>query len=183
MRVNWVYSADYQLGTECAIEQIKKIGPSWGSWRTWRDCGTDNVICHDLGRAKALIGRAFQAVCNFYVPRQCYQDLGRPLGVKLYDGQFDLDLDHMEDIVAMHLTSQCSDLVLLAGFVLCLKPTDDAFLTHKLVNYHGLVRSVIANNPMVQWVVVDHVPDLDEAYRSLENLSCDTMDNVLQLLK
>lgn len=182
MRVNWVYTDTYQLSPEHDIDRIKKVGPSWGSWQTWRSCSTDNVLCHDLARAKSLIGRAFQAVCNFYVPRSFYQDLGRPVGVKLYDGQFDLEMEHVEDIVAMHLASQCSDIVLLAGFSLRINQVADPLEAHKIRNYHGLVRSIIFNSPTVQWVAVDHTSDIDPAYESLENLSCDHMVNVLTLL-
>lgn len=182
MRVNWVFAHDYVLPPELDIERIKRVGASWGSWTTWRGCSTDNVICNEFGRAKSLIARAFQAVCNFYVPRHLYQDLARPLGVKLYDGDFSLNTDHIEDIVAMHLASQHSDIVLLVGFSLFVSPTSDALDTHKIKNYHGMIRSVIANSNEVQWVAVDHTADLDSAYAALENITCDQMDNVLNLL-
>ena len=90
MRINWIFADDLVLDPTIDVDQIKNIGATWGSWRTWRGCGTDNVLCHDRSRATELLGRAFQAVCNFHVPKKHYQDLGRPLGVKLYDGDFDI---------------------------------------------------------------------------------------------
>lgn len=182
MRVNWVFAHDYDLPPEIDSEDIKRVGASWGSWTTWRGCNTDNVICNEFARAKSLISRAFQAVCNFYVPRHLYQDLSRPLGVKLYDGDFSLETDHIEDIVAMHLASESSDIVLLVGFRLFLTPASDAYANHKIKNYHGMIRSVIANSSDVQWVVVDHDQKLDTAYLALDNITCDRMENVLKLL-
>jgi hypothetical protein len=183
MRINWIFADDLVLDPTIDVDQIKNIGATWGSWRTWRGCGTDNVLCHDLGRATELLGRAFQAVCNFHVPKKHYQDLGRPLGVKLYDGDFDIEVDHVEEIVAMHLVSVVSDIVLMMGFDLG-TPTasPDRFVTHKITNYHGLVHSRIKGSPDVQWVLVDHAQDLAKSYQSLPNLTCDKMSNVLQLL-
>lgn len=183
MRVNWVFAHRHQLDPTIDIDTIKGIGPSWGSWRTWRSCNTENVICHDRAKAQELIGRAFQSVCNFYIPKKYYQDLNRPVGVKLYDGDFVQELDHLEDVVAMHLVSNISDIVLLGGFDFSTLPqVADQFEQHKLRNYHGLIRSVIAANETVQWVAVDHPPELDKAYQNLPNLTCDSMSNVLQLL-
>ena len=183
MRVNWVFADGYQLDPAVDITSVKGIGPTWGSWRTWRSCGTDNVICHDRGKAQELIKRAFQAVCNFHIPKKHYQDVGRPTGVKLYEGDFTQELDHIEDIIAMHLVAGASDIVLLVGFNLApLTAPEDPFEQHKLRNYHGLIRSMIASDEVVQWVAVDHPAELDKAYQNLPNLTCDSMSNVLQLL-
>lgn len=183
MRVNWIFADSYQNGPAVDIELIKSIGSTWGSWRTWRSCNTENVICHDRAKAQELIGRAFQAVCNFYVPKKHYQDLNRPVGVKLYDGDFTQELDHLEDIISMHLVAGVSDIVLLVGFNFGTPAaTDDQFEQHKLRNYHGLMRSTIVNSETVQWVAVDHPAEMDKAYQNLPNLTCDTMKNVLQLL-
>jgi hypothetical protein len=183
MRINWIFSAVYNPPPEIDLERIKSIGPTWSSWRSWRSCQSDNVICHDMTQCKILLNRAFQAVCNFYLPRAYYQDLGRPLGVKLYDGDYKAELDNLEDIVAMHLVADSSDIVLMCGFDLA-KPeiTDDRYDKHKMVNRHGLLYQTIQSNPKVQWVLVDHDRKLDKAYENLDNLTCDTMDNALQLL-
>lgn len=183
MRVNWIFADGYQLDPSVSIEQIKSVGSTWGSWRTWRGCGTDNVICHDRAKCIDLISRAFQAVCNFHVPKSYYQDLNRPMGVRLYEGDFNMDIDHHEDIVAMNLVANVSDIVLLVGFDFSLgNPPTDKFEQHKIQNYHGLIRSVINSNQTVQWVLVDHPAKLDKAYQNLPNLTCDSMANALQLL-
>ena len=183
MRINWVVAAGYDMDPAVDIDEIKAIGPIWGSWRTWRGCQTDNVICNDLAKSRELIGRAFQAVCNFYLPKHFYQDLNRPVGVKLYDGEYLQELDDIEDIIAGHMAAAASDIVLLLGFDLA-KPetTTDRLVRHRLTNRHGLLHSMVKTNQTVQWVVVDHTKDLDESYQQLPNLTCDTMANVLHLL-
>ena len=183
MRINWIFASNYQLDPAISIDAVKAVGATWGSWRTWRNCGTDNVICHDRAKCLELINRAFQAVCNFYVPKSYYEDLNRPMGVKLYDGDFQHDIDHHEDIVSLHLVAGVSDIVLLVGFDLAeISPPEDKFEQVKLRNYHGLIRSAINNNQNTQWVAVDHPAELDKAYQNLPNLTCDTMENALQLL-
>jgi hypothetical protein len=183
MRINWIFADGYHLDPGRDPDQIKSIGPAWGSWRTWRSCGTDNVICHDFGKARELVSRAFHAVCNFYVPNKHFADLGRPIGARLYEGEFKHDLDHLEDIVAMHLVSTTSDIVLLVGFDLKPIPVDlDQHGLIKIKNYYGLVRSIIAADPAVQWVLVDHSNSIDPVFGDLPNLTCDEFDNVLKLL-
>jgi hypothetical protein len=183
MRVNWVLSSEYRIDPTIDPDHLKMIGPIWGSWRTWRSCSTDNVICYDFSKAQELLARAFQSVCNFYVPRKYYQDLGRPLGVKLYDGEFSHEVDYPEDIVSMHLASGTSDIVLLLGFDFSTPNfPEDKMATHKLKNWHGLIRSIISADQTIQWAAVDHQTDLDNSYQILPNFTCDTMENALKLL-
>jgi hypothetical protein len=183
MRINWVFAEGYQLDPAVEIESIKAVGPSWGSWRTWRACATDNVICHDVVKARELLQRAFHAVCNFYLPQKSFADLGRPGHVQLYDGDYTQEVISIENIISVHLAASQSDIVLLVGFDL--RPLElpaDRMQQHRIKNYHGLLRSAMSNNAQTQWVMIDHGPDLDDAYRKLPNLTCDSMQNTLQLL-
>ena len=183
MRVNWAVATGYDPDPNVNIDRIKSIGPIWGSWQTWRACGTDNVICHSGSKARELLDRAFQAVCNFYLPRSEYEFLKRPVGVKLYDGSYQQEVQAIEDIVTLHLCAATSDIVLMLGYDLGSMP-DDLFRLdqHRMINQHGLIRSAIVGSGQTQWVVVDHPRDLDKAYQNLPNLTCDTMANVLNLL-
>lgn len=183
MNISWVVSSTYQVDPLIEIESLKNVGPIWGSWHTWRNCGTDNVICHDRSKCKELLDRNFQTMCNLHMPMEHYQFLGRPEGIKLYKGDYAQQLDGIEDIVAMHLASQQNDLILMLGFNLFL-PTDvqDRFDTHKIRNRHGLIRGAIQSTPQVQWVCLDHEKDLDKAYQNLPNLSKDTLSNVFNML-
>jgi hypothetical protein len=183
MRINSVYASSYTPGATLSPTKIKDIGPTWGSWKTWQSCDTDNVVCHDLARARALLKRALQSVCNFYVPEILYQDLDRPMGVRWYQGDFRENCHDIEDIIAMHLSSAQSDLVLLLGFDLTIPGMiEDRLEQHRVRNRMGLLRSCIQNNSSVQWVLVDHPATPDKAFAALPNLTCDSASNVLQLL-
>lgn len=183
MRVNWAVAKGYTIDPTVNVDKIKSIGPMWGSWQTWRSCATDNVICHSSSKARELLDRAFQAVCNFYVPRSEYEFLQRPVGVKLYEGSYREEVDDIEDIVALHLAGAVSDIVLMLGYDLGVLPdTEDRLERHRLTNRHGLMRSAIAGSAQTQWVAVDHHRNLDKAYQTITNLTCDTMESVLQLL-
>ena len=91
MNITWVVATGYQIDPVVDITDFKNIGPIWGSWSTWRSCGTDNVVCHDLSKARELVQREFQKNCNFYTQEHHHQDLGRPTGVRYYGGKFDQD--------------------------------------------------------------------------------------------
>ena len=112
MRITWVLADATELDPTQNMSELKLIGSTWGSWRTWRAYGTDNVICHDFKKASELLKRAFQAVCNFYIPNENYAPLDQPMGVHLYEGSFVHDLERQEEIVALHLAASVSDIVL-----------------------------------------------------------------------
>ena len=184
MQINTVFSASYNPGPEIDIAVLKDIGPTWGSWRSWRACLTDNVVCYENSRARQMLERNFQNLCNLYISKASYQDLGRPQGVKLYDGNYIETVVDLEDIITMHLVAPISNIVLLFGFDFTTPETpDDVFKRHQIQNRHGLQRQAIASNPEIQWVLVDHFNDIDKNYKELINLTCDKMKNVLHLLK
>jgi hypothetical protein len=183
MNINWVVANNYLLDPTIDIDKIKSCGSVWGGWQTWRSCGTDNVICHDMSKASELVKRAFHAVCNFYIPNSIYKDIGRPAGVKIYEGEFVHDVDHQEQIVAMHLTAGISDIVLLLGFDFS-EPviSTDKLHAHRAHNYRSLIKQAIKDHPEVQWVAVDHDQDFRKDLLELDNLTKDTLDNVIGML-
>ena len=183
MRITWVLADETVLSPGQDIAQLKMIGSTWGSWRTWRAYGTDNVICHDVKKASELLKRAFQAVCNFYLPNEHYALLDRPMGVQLYQGAFVHDVVRQEEIVALHLAVSQSDIVLLLGFD-CSEsdPKTDRLEAHQEQHYQGLFRQVILDNPEKQWVLIDHDADIREGLQDLPNLTKDVMSNALTLL-
>lgn len=183
MIINWVAAEGYNLDPAIDVESIKNIGPVWGSWSTWRSCSTDNVICSNRSKATDLIKRAFQKNCNFYIPEQFNQELGRPDGIKLFGGNFNEEVTSLDDIISMHLASQTGEIVLLLGFNFTpiIGPTQ-VFDQHKIKNYYGLTRSLFSAKTDIQWVLVDHPTKLDKHFQDLPNLTCDSLGNVLQLL-
>lgn len=180
MNINWVLANTVQIDPAIDINRLKEVGSFWGGWRTWRSCQTDNVVCHDMAKAKELIDRSFQTACNFYIPNSVYVALDRPVGVKLYQGDFVHDVENHEDIVAMHLATTNSDIVLLMGYDFGPQPKlEDKLAEHRAHNYRSLTRQVIVDYPNVQWVVIDHPGEFREDLRSLPNLGKDTLNNIL----
>jgi hypothetical protein len=183
MKISWIFSENVKLDPMVDLARIKEIGPIWGSWTTWRACQTDNVICNDIKKATELIKRAFHSVCNFYIPSACYQTLDRPPAVKIYEGEFKHEVDNQEEIVAMHLAAMDSEIVLLLGFDFSARdPLADKLLEHRVRNYEGLTKQAMAANPQVQWVVIDHPGEFRKDLSELDNLTQDSLDNVIGML-
>jgi hypothetical protein len=183
MKVSWVFGDRTVLDPTVDLNQIKNVGPVWGSWRTWRACHTDNVICHDLKKAQELMQREFYAKCNFYVPESMWTELERPPGVKLYQGDFVHDVPAKEEIIAMHLASVDSDIVLLMGMDFSAQATlPDRLQEHQSQNYRGLTKQIMIDCPEIQWVAVDHAGEFRKDLLMLDNLTKDSLDNVFDML-
>jgi hypothetical protein len=183
MNISWVLADSTIADPTLEINELKNLGAFWGSWRTWRAFQTDNVICHDQRKADELVKREFQKNCNFYIPNSIYASIGRPQGVRLYEGAFVHDVDHEEEIVAMHLAATTSEIVLLFGFDLTELPsTSDRLIAHRAQHRRNHIHQAIKQYDQIQWVVVDHVEELDPALTKLPNLVTDTMQAVLALV-
>jgi len=183
MNISWVLANGLIPDPELDLQTLKEIGPFWGGWQTWRSCGTDNVICNDFDRAQSLLARKFNQGCNLYIPNTIYQNLDRPPQVKLYDGTTELDLENKEEIIAMHLSASQSDIILLLGFDW--RPVEknpDRLLEHRAQNYRNLIKQAIAEHSTVQWVLIDHLPELMLELKDLPNLTQDTVANVIKIL-
>lgn len=182
MNINWVLATDLDLDPTINISRLKDVGSIWGSWRTWRSCQTDNVICNDLVKARELVQRQFQNSCNFYVPRSMFVELERPTGVNVYEGQFNFELTNPDDVVAMHLAASKADVILLLGFDLGERTKlPDPYQEHLVNNYRTAVKHTILDNPNVQWVLIDHNKKLDKPFSKLENLTQDTIETAFSL--
>lgn len=180
MKITWSLADSAHLNPSIDIDTIKNIGPLWGGVQTWREWSTDNVVCHDLHRARDLVTRQFHTRCNMYLPASVFQELDRPSGVKLYNGEFHQAVDNPDDIVSMHLAASGSDIVLLVGFDLAGKNLDhDKLAKHKWHNYKHYIKHIILGNPTVQWVLLDQVAEIDKDLEDLPNLLFDKLDNVL----
>jgi len=182
MKISWVLADSVVLDPTQDITILKNVGAFWGSWRTWRSCQTDNVICHAQSKAVELLRRNFQNYCNFYIPNSVYQSIDCPEGVKLYQGDFVHDVIQQEEIVAVHLAATTSDIVLLLGFDLTeLSPNLDRLKTHQALHHRNLISQAIKDYQQVQWVVIDHAGPLDPNLTNLPNISTDSLQSVLAL--
>ena len=184
VRVSWVLAASVVNRRDWGRypELMKSIAPIWGSWKTWLDFSTDNVVCHDLDKSRELINKAFHAVCNFHVYREHHEQLGQPTRVQVYDGSYHVMIPDIEDVVSMHLAASRSDMVLLLGFDFArIMASSDTEQDKLMRDRKGLLRGVVTNTN-VQWVAIDHDTVPDPAFTNLSNFTRDTMDNVLRLL-
>ena len=184
MNIQWILADNLILDPDIDIDRMKSAGAFWGSWKTWRPYNTDNVVCHDISKAQELIKRAFQANCNFYIANSTYLTLGRPQGVKLYEGDFmGHNVKNQDELVAMNLAASICDVVLLMGFNWENPPsTADKIEEVKANNYLGLVHQAIKSTPHVQWILIDHTADIRQDLLTLPNLEQDTFENVLAIL-
>ena len=182
MNISWVIADSAELDPTQNIDALKKLGPIWGSWRTWRAYQTDNVVCHNQVKADELVKRKFQERCNFYIPDSVNVSLGRPAGVRLYAGDFVHDVIRQEEIVALLLAATTSDIVLLLGWDLTkLKSNLDKLESNQAQHHRNLFHQAVKDYGQTQWVVVDHPEPLAPSLQVLENLVTDTMDTVLAL--
>ena len=183
VNIAWVVTADHDFGVGADLSVYHDIGPVWGSWASWRACGTHNVICHEHARCQELLQRGLHQQCNFFMPQQHYASLGRPQGVQLYDGDYKQDTLGLEDVIACHLASSAADLVLMMGFDFRKpEPMEDRLAAHRLRNRLGLLRQHMVNTDHVQWVLVDHPGKPDRAFRDLANVTQERLENVIAML-
>lgn len=182
MNISWALADTVELDPTQDVDRFKRIGPFWGSWRTWRACQTDNVICHELSKATELVKRDFQKQCNFYIPNAVYTNMERPSGVKLYAGEFVHDVIRQEEIVGLHLAATTSNIVLLLGWDLTeLTATPDRLISNQMQHHRNMVRQSFITYDQIQWVIVDHPGDLDPNIANLDNVVTDNLQNVLAL--
>jgi len=177
MNINWIVSNSAQLDPTTDLTQLKEIGSIWGSWQTWTNYQTDNVICHNGAKAQQLIENNFPTLCNFYIPNGLYVILDNPVGVHTYGGDFAHEVDQQDEIVAMHLSAAASDVVLLIGF-----DWHTVIDDQRHINYRNLVQQAIAQNTQTQWVLIDHPKTVWSELSNLENLTKDTLDSVIKQL-
>jgi hypothetical protein len=183
MNVCWVLSQDIPKGF-VKYEVLTSVGPIWGPLSKWREYQSDNTVCYDLREAKQMINRAFHAVTHFYVPKDQYIDLGRPVGVRLFEGEFkDNAVANKEDIILMNLVSSSNDIVLMLGFNLSpVSKNLDAIEQRFEKAYRHNIKTIIKDNPNTQFVLVNYEDELAENFEDLDNLTIDTVDSVVDLL-
>lgn len=176
MNINWVLADRIDLDPIIDIGQLKAIGSFWGGWKTWRGCQTDNVICHNGAQAQQLVANNFQAYCNLYVPNSLHMILDLPPNVHAYEGTLSHDIEHPDELVAMHLVATVSDIVLLLGFDWTNINSDQ-----REIDYRGLVAATMANNPDTQWVLLDQTGPVRTELTKMPNFTQDTLPNVLKM--
>ena len=174
MKIAWLFSENTDLGPQVNVKELHNLAPIWGGWRTWRGYGTDNVVCYDANQAQALLEQDYQKVCNLYIHQTAWEKANNPVGIRAFGGEFSIDVEHPDDIVCMHLAASQNQIVLMVGFSLDQK--------QPVTPYVELIAQSVKTNPETQWVLIDHVKELSAPFANLKNITCDNMDNVLNLL-
>lgn len=173
MKIAWLFSENTDLGPRVDIDQLRDLAPIWGSWRTWRSYGTDNVICYNSTQARQLLEQEYQKVCNLYIHQTVWEELGKPLNTRCFGGEFPHSFEFADDVVAMHLAAAVNDIVLMIGFKLDSAQPNSPYL--------DFVAQTVQTTK-TQWVLIDHNSKLSNSFAGLKNITCDKLQNVLQLL-
>lgn len=177
MNISWVFGDDVKIAYQKDLWTIKSVGPTWGSWRGWRYTNTDNVVCADPVKAQELLGTRFYQNCNLYLPDSFRRDTEWPREVRVFGGEFPVEVDRKEEAISLYLAGSISDIVLLYGWHL-----DAASWQARDEYSRGFILHTL-ETLSVQWVVVDHPGELDPEIRDLPNLSQDTLAQVAALMK
>jgi hypothetical protein len=175
MNVSWVLAEHAILPANVSASTLNSVAPVWSSWRHVRGYQVDNAVCYDTAAAQQLIDHDWHQLCNLYVPTELQQKT-KKCPVYAFGGTFDFDIASHDDIVCLHLAASQNQVVLLLGFDLA--PTN----VSSQLTYLDLIHTTIDSYPDVQWVLVNHSHNLYNKVKQLTNLTCDSINNVLNLL-
>jgi hypothetical protein len=178
----WILDQDSIPDLEQA-PRMKSLASFWGSWQTWRIWQTDNVICSDFNTAKDLLKRKWQTQCNLYINQNDYNSLGRPIGVKLFSGEFDSDFPKKEQVISMMLVGNMYDIVFLVGFDLDDRDHNDEYEKYLWYSYQTAVKRALISHPDTQWILIDSDKKIGKRFQDLSNLTSDKIENVLDFLE
>lgn len=176
MNINWVIGEHIILDPTTDIDRLKKIGSMWGSWKTYRACPTDNTICYDSTKAQELVKNKFNTMSNLYVHNSAFKDQETPKNIREFGGNFEHDVENRDEIICIHLCASIADIVLLYGF-----DWTESGIKSKSEHYHGLTLQAIKSYPDTQFLLVEHDSNLHPDYAVLDNLTTDTLANVLSI--
>ena len=182
MKIGWALSE--QIGKKVAkIGTLQDVAPTWGSCSIYNNYSIDNVICNDIKQAERLIQHNVQDSVNFYMPQEDCSTLGNPPNIKTFQGSFnDTNINFKDDIVTLNVVTATYDIILLLGFKFT-KPKAKAeqLEQHKQLAYLHNIKTIIKDNKDKQFVLVNYKGKLSADLDSIENLSRDTLANVLEL--
>jgi hypothetical protein len=109
--------------------------------------------------------------------------LGNPPNIKTFQGEFDdSNINFKDDIVALNVVANLYDIILLLGFKFTKPKTSNNQLDkHKQLAYIHNIKSIIETHADKQFVLVNFKGKLSSNFSDLENLSRDSLTNVLEL--
>lgn len=184
MKIGWALSEQIAKNV-INVNELKDVAPTWGSCSIYNNYDVDNIICNNIKDAERLIKHNIQDKVNFYMPQDNFSTLGNPPNIKTFQGSFnDPNINYKDDIVTLNVVTNMYDIILLLGFKFT-KPKTKAeqIDKHKQLAYLHNVKTIIKEHKDKQFVLVDYKGKLTKDFNSLENLSRDSLANVLELAK
>jgi hypothetical protein len=118
------------------------------------------------------------------MPQEDCSTLGNPANIKTFQGAFDdPNINFKDDIVTLNVVTATYDIILLLGFKFT-KPKAKAeqLDKHKQLAYLHNIKTIIKDNEDKQFVLVNFKGKLSKDFDSIENLSRDSLANVLELI-
>jgi hypothetical protein len=182
MKIGWALSE--QIGKKVSsVETLQDVAPTWGSCFIYNNYSVDNIICNDIKQAERLIQHNVQDKVNFYMPQDNFSTLGNPPNIKTFQGKFtDPNINFKDDIVTLNVVSNLYDIILLLGFKFTKpKASADKLVKHQQLAYIHNIKSIIETHTDKQFVLVNYKGKLSNEFNLLENLSRDSLANVLEL--
>jgi len=183
VKIGWALSE--QIGKKVVdVNTLKEVAPTWGSCSIYNVYNVDNLICNDIKQAERLIKHNVPNDVNFYMPFEDYNTLGKPMNIKTFQGTFkDPNVNFKDDIVTMNIVSNMYDIILLLGFKFTKpKPKAEQLDKHRQLAYLYNIKTIIETNGDKQFVLVNYRGKLSNEFNSIENLSRDSLSNVLELV-
>jgi hypothetical protein len=182
MKIGWALSEQVNNNV-VDIDALKNVAPTWGSCVIYDKYNVDNIICNDIKQAERLIQHNIQNEVNFYMPYDNFTTLGNPPNIKTFQGAFkDTNINFKDDIVTLNVVTNLYDIILLLGFKFTKPKTKDGKLDqHKQLAYLHNIKTIIESNEDKQFVLVNYKGRLSKEFNSIENLSSDSIANVLEL--
>ena len=181
MKIGWALSKQIAKNV-IGIDELKNVAPTWGSCSIYNDYNVDNIICNNIRQSEKLIKHNVQNNVNFYMPQENFNTLGKPPNIKVLQGTFnDPNINYKDDIVTLNVVTNMYDIILLLGFKFTKPKATDKLKQHKQLAYLHNIKTIIETNKDKQFVLVNYKGKLSKDFDSIENLSRDSLENVLEL--
>jgi len=183
MEYCWLVQSDFRPNDTISVDQMKQQATVWGSWKTHRQCETDNCVVEDFKDATTLLKRKFNHETNLWTHKENFVPLDRPDALSLHQIGIEDDLNDRDDLVAMALCGARYDIVIALGFNLSFNTQlTDKLEIHEHKRYLSAISNIIKGFPNTQFVFIDLPENHADTFNSLENFSYDNIENTLELV-
>lgn len=181
-RISWILDDNSNCRPSYNVEEMRQIGPLWGGLDTYREWYTDNVVSLDLNESRTFVSRNLHLNANLHVPQTHYGSLDRPKGIRLFEHGYTELFPRQNQLCSIMLLGGHHDILLLLQFKVNKNLTGDKLWDHNEKVYIRELKAAIASFEDTQFVAIDSSDDIAEELKELPNFTCDSYENVLELL-